>query len=76
MRNDRNNSCEVCSKKFLFLLCILPWILFPWSQLLKEKQDHPYLKNTFLNFLEIIGVGIIAFCDFNFDLIDIIIDAV
>lgn len=54
----------------------MPWILFPWSKLLKEKQDPPYLKNSFLDLLEIIGVSVIVCRDSDFDLIDIIIDAV
>ena len=65
-----------CAARIIILPVHIVKKSIPLEPASEKKQDPSYLKNTFLDLLEIIGVSVIVFRDSDFDLIDIIIDAV
>lgn len=65
-----------CAARIIILPVYIVLKSIPLEPASEKKQDPPYLKNTFLDLLEIIGVSVIVCRDSDFDLIDIIIDAV
>ncbi len=65
-----------CAARIIILPVHIVLKSIPLEPASEKKQDPSYLKNTFLDLLEIIGVSVIVFRDSDFDLIDIIIDAV
>lgn len=65
-----------CAARIIILPVHIVLKSIPLEPASEKKQDPPYLKNTFLDLLEIIGVSVIVCRDSDFDLIDIIIDAV
>lgn len=65
-----------CAARIIILPVYIVLKSIPLEPASEKKQDPPYLNNTFLDLLEIIGVSVIVCRDSDFDLIDIIIDAV
>ena len=65
-----------CAARIIILPVYIVLKSIPLEPASEKKQDPPYLKNTFLDLLEIIGVSVIVCRNSDFDLIDIIIDAV
>lgn len=65
-----------CAARIIILPVYIVLKSIPLEPASEKKQDPPYLKNTFLDLLKIIGVSVIVCRDSDFDLIDIIIDAV